>query len=283
MRGPVYTRADYKNAAQSIRQRTNHQPKVGLILGSGLGSVANAVETADVISYADVPNYPTSQVEGHGNRFVIGKLNGANVIVLQGRSHYYEGWDMQQVTFSVRVMAELGVQVLIVTNSAGGLNPDYKAGDLMLIRDHINFPGLAGINPLRGHNDPELGVRFPDMTIAYDRELRATSRQVAEREGFILREGVYVGLGGPNYETPAEIRMLRVLGADAVGMSTVHEVVAARHAGLRVLGFSGISNECIAEQDAEKKVVHEEVLEVGRIIVPKLVSVIYGVLATLAD
>ena len=179
---------------------------------------------------------------GHGNRLVLGSLEGKPIMVMQGRSHFYEGWTPAQAVFPVRVMQACGIRTLIVSNAAGALNPDIHAGDLMLMTDHINFPGLVGFSPLRGPNDESLGPRFPDMTVAYDLGLRALAERIAGDKGVALRKGVYVGLAGPAFETPAEVRMLRALGGDAVGMSTVNEVTVARHAGMRVLGFSGITN-----------------------------------------
>lgn len=271
--------ADFQAAAQYIQSRSAHRPRIALILGSGLGPLADAVEDAHSISYADIPGWPRSQVVGHGNRLVLGRLEGRLVMVMQGRSHFYEGWTPAQTVFPVRVMQACGIRTLIVTNAAGGLNPDFSAGDLMLMTDHINLPGLVGFSPLRGPNDEALGPRFPDMTVAYDLGLRGLSEQVAAEHGIGLRKGVYVGLAGPAFETPAEVRMLRMLGGDAVGMSTVNEVTVARHAGMRILGFSGITNVAITEGSAEKVVNHEEVLDVGSRIVPKLITLLRGVIA----
>ena len=224
---------------------------VGLILGSGLGGLAERVGTPTVVPYGDIPGFPTSGVEGHANRLVLGTLAGVPVVAMQGRAHLYEGYSPQEVVFPTRVMAQLGARTLIVSNAAGGLNLSFRAGDLMVIADHIFLPGLAGLNPLGGPNDDSVGPRFPNMTDAYDPALRALARELAPD----LREGVYVMVAGPSYETPAEARWLRSLGADAVGMSTCPEVVAARHMGLRVLGMSLISNVLTGEP-----VSHEEVL-----------------------
>jgi purine-nucleoside phosphorylase len=281
MNSPEFTLADYQAAADVIQKRTAHRPTIGIILGSGLGSFADSAESADSIPYADIPGWPHSQVVGHGNRLIVGFLERKAVLVQQGRSHFYEGWSMAQATFPIRVMQILGLKTLIVTNAAGGLNMNFRAGDLMLITDHINLPGMTGHNPLMGPNDEQLGPRFPPMTVAYDLELRALARRVATAHGITLREGVYVGLSGPSFETPAEIRMLRGWGADAVGMSTVSEVTVARHAGMRVLGFSGISNVCIDNQQSDQVVSHEEVLDVGKKIVPNLIAILRGVLARL--
>lgn len=231
-------------------------PRIGLILGSGLGVLGEEVENAVKIPYGQIPNFPVSTVQGHAGQLVIGELSGQTVIVMQGRFHYYEGWSLEQVTFPVRVMKALGVEVVFVTNAAGGINPDWNAGDLMLIEDHINFTGQ---NPLIGHNLDAFGPRFPDMSNAYDRELRQKAKQVAARLGIELREGVYVGMTGPSYETPAEIRMLRLLGGHAVGMSTVPEVIIAKHSGLQVIGITCISN--LAAGILEQPLTHDEVME----------------------
>lgn len=230
------------SAADFVRAHSTHRPTVGLILGSGLGALADAIESSEIVATADIPHWPTSTVQGHSGRLVIGPMAGQTALVLQGRTHFYEGYSMGHVTLPIRVMIELGIKTLIVTNAAGGLNPDFEPGDLMIIRDHINFPGMAGNNPLRGPNDERYGPRFPDMTTAYDPALRALAQRVAADAGFALREGVYAYVGGPSFETPAELRFLQRAGADAVGMSTAPEVVVARHAGLRVLGISTIAN-----------------------------------------
>ena len=269
-------------AADFIRERTSHRPHVGLILGSGLGPLADQVQEAYSIPFDQIPHFPVSTVAGHSGRLVIGRLEGQSVLVMQGRSHYYEGYSMSQVTLPVRVMQALGVEILFVTNAAGGLNSDWQAGDLMLISDHINLIGMAGMNPLRGPNLDAFGPRFPDMSVPYDPELCRLAREAAERAGVELREGVYTGLGGPNFETPAELRFLRTIGTDAVGMSTVAEVTVARHGGMRVVGFSGISNIVVYDPLKAKAASHEEVLEAGQRIIPKLMSVIKGTLQGLS-
>jgi purine-nucleoside phosphorylase len=279
----VFTREQYEDAASFIRSRTAHQPQVGLILGSGLNPLADAVESADVIPYEDVPHFPKPTVEGHRGHLVVGRLAGATVLVMQGRVHFYEGYSMQQVVFPVRVMQVMGIKTLIVTNAAGGLNPALHPGELMLIGDHINLIGMAGFNPLYGPNDPALGPRFPDMSEAYDPHLRRIARHVAEASGIPLKEGIYVGLSGPSFETPADIRFLRLIGADAVGMSTVPEVTVARHGGLRVLGISSISNVALAEPEPGQETSHDEVLAAGLLIVPRLTTLIRGVLARLRE
>jgi purine-nucleoside phosphorylase len=283
MESPVLTRADIQAASEVIRRHTAHQPTVGLILGSGLGGLADAVEAADSIGCDQIPRWPRSTVQGHQGCLVIGRLEGQTVMALQGRVHFYEGYSMQEVTFPVRVMQVMGIQALIVTNAAGGINKNFRTGDLMLITDHINLVGMAGRNPLIGPNDDELGVRFPEMSTAYDRELCERARRVAAQAGIALREGVYACLAGPNFETPAEIRMLRTLGADAVGMSTVPEVIVARHARIRVLGLSGITNVAVDTPgaDSDHAPDHKEVLEAGTMIVPKLTALIRGVLASM--
>jgi purine-nucleoside phosphorylase len=243
--------------------------------------LAEAIEHADVIPYSDIPNVALSTVEGHVGRLVIGILEGQSVIVMQGRSHYYEGYSMQQVTLPVRIMQLVGVEILVVTNAAGGLAPDLRPGDLMLITDHINLIGMAGLSPLRGPNDPSLGPRFPEMTEAYDAGLRNLALRVAAEQNIKLHKGVYICLAGPSFETPADLRFLRKIGADAVGMSTVPEVTIARHGGLRVLGISGISNVAMVEPGSAPPPTHEEVLQAGQVIVPKLTALIRGVLRSL--
>jgi purine-nucleoside phosphorylase len=275
------TLTEINEAADFIRGRSKVRPVVGIVLGSGLGGVAEAVQDADVISTTELPHWPQSTVVGHVGRLVLGQLEGRPAVVLQGRVHYYEGYGMDRIVFPIRVMHALGVGVLIVTNAAGGLNPDYRAGDLMLIRDHLNFPGMAGNNPLRGPNHPSLGPRFPDMSAPYDAALRALAHNVAAKAGFSLREGVYAYVAGPSFETPAELRFLRMAGGDAVGMSTASEVVTARHSGVRVLGISNISNVALVDPIPGVETSHEEVLEAGRLAVPRLISVIRGVVAGL--
>ena len=275
------TRKQIEEAVAVVRAHTLRRPRVGLVLGSGLGALAEAVERADVIPYSDIPYFPPATVEGHAGRLVIGILEGQSVIVMQGRSHYYEGCSMQQVTLPVRVMQLLGVEILIVTNAAGGLSPEFRPGDLMLIADHINLIGMAGLSPLRGPNDPTLGPRFPDMSEAYDAGLRELALRVAAERNIKLHQGVYICLAGPSFETPADLRFLRKIGADAVGMSTVPEVTVARHGGIKVLGVSGISNVAAIEPGSTPPTTHEEVLQAGPVIVPKLMTLIRGVLKAL--
>ena len=266
----------FQETVEAIRGRTQHRSTVGMILGTGLGSLADEVQAADRLPYSELPHWPESTVEGHAGRLVIGELEGHTVLVMQGRAHYYEGYTMAQVGLPVRVMQLLGVQTLLITNAAGGVNPGFNPGDLMLITDHVNLIGMGGLNPLRGKNIDSFGPRFPDMMDSYDPELRALAVQAAEGAGIGLQQGVYVSMAGPNFETPADLRFLQAIGADAVGMSTVPEVIAARHGGTRVLGVSGISNK--ANLDGKTPTTHEEVLQAGRVIVPKLLTLIRGVL-----
>jgi purine-nucleoside phosphorylase len=244
-----------------------------------LGGLATGVESASIIPYNIIPDWPVSTVVGHQGHLVVGKFEGTEVMVMQGRVHYYEGYSMAQVVLPVRVLQRLGIKILIVTNAAGAVNPGYMPGDLMSISDHLNLIGMAGLNPLRGPNLDELGTRFPDMSQAYDKALIDLARKVATEEAITLHEGVYVCLAGPSFETPADLRFLRIIGADAVGMSTVPEVITARHGGMRVLGISGISNK--ANLDGETATTHEEVLEAGQKIAPKLTTLIRGVLRRL--
>ncbi|WP_096199811.1 purine-nucleoside phosphorylase [Bacillus sp. FJAT-45350] len=232
------------------------KPEIGLILGSGLGVLADEIENPIKIAYNEIPDFPVSTVEGHTGQLVIGTLQGKQVIAMQGRFHYYEGYSLEKVTFPVRVMKELGVINLIVTNAAGGVNESFSPGDLMLITDHINN---MGNNPLIGPNDPTKGVRFPDMSVAYSKKHIALAKNIASNLGIAIKEGVYVGNTGPCYETPAEVKMIRTLGGDAVGMSTVPEVIVARHSSMDVLGISCISN--MAAGILEQPLNHEEVIE----------------------
>lgn len=257
-----YSYDDYKATADWLKDHTDQRPKVAIICGSGLGGLADLLDDKTVFSYKDIPHFPISTVPGHAGQLVFGRLQGRECVCMQGRFHFYEGYDIQMVTYPVRVFFLLGVQTLIVTNAAGGVNSSYNVGDVMLIKDHINMPGFAGQNPLCGHNDDRFGVRFPCMSDAYDRDLRALAKQTAEEldcDSF-LQEGVYCMLAGPTYETIAECRVLQTLGADAVGMSTVPEVVVARHCGLRVLGLSLITNKVVTDYESKEKANHEEVL-----------------------
>ena len=251
------------------------------MLGSGLSQLADSIQDADIISYENIPGWPQSTVVGHSGRLVIGTLEGKTVLVQQGRAHYYEGYDMTQITLPVRVMMALGIEVLIVTNAAGGINANFSPGDLMLITDHISFLGLAGQNPLRGPNDDSIGPRFPDMTETYTLALRQLAHDTAVANGFNLQEGTYAYVAGPSFETPAELRFLRTIGADAVGMSTVPTVTVARHAGLKILGISSITNKADPDPKPGTVVSHEEVLETGQQIIPRLTALLRGVLQQL--
>lgn len=273
----MFTHNHYQEAVEAIRQHTHLQPQIGLVLGSGLGGLADMLEERVSIPYAEIPHFPTSTVHGHHGELVIGKLEGKVVLVQKGRAHFYEGYNLQQVTFPIRVMHFLGIKTVILTNAAGGLNTQFNAGDVMMLNDHINMVGFAGFSPLSGPNDDDLGPRFVGLVQTYDRELRKLTHEVAQKHNIPLREGVYCCLAGPTYETPAEARMLRMVGADTVGMSTVHEVVVARHMGMKVLAFSSITNMVIDNLDTDHETNHEEVLEVGRIIVPKLITILKGV------
>jgi purine-nucleoside phosphorylase len=265
-----------KEAAAFITGRLGKiKPAIGLVLGSGLGDLAHQVANPITIDYHEVPHFPVSTVEGHAGRFVVGTLEGKPVIVMQGRFHYYEGYAMKKVVFPVYVMKELGVQTVIMTNAAGGMNRSFHAGDLMVISDHLN---LTGDNPLIGPNHSELGVRFPDMSEAYNREYRALAHKVAkdikgdDGESLKLQEGVYAGISGPTYETPAELTMLARIGGDAVGMSTVGEVIAARHAGLKVLGISCITDMAIGEE--LEPLTHEQVVAVANRTKPNFIALV---------
>jgi purine-nucleoside phosphorylase len=268
-------------AATYIQAHTAHKPDIGLILGSGLSPLADRIEAADHLPYDTIPHFPISGVAGHAGRLVSGQLAGKPVLVMQGRTHFYEGYSVQQITLPVRVMRLLGVSTLIVTNAAGGIHQSFEAGDLMLIVDHINLVGLSGSHPLRGPNLAEFGPRFPSMTQPYDPDLIALARQVAQGLDLKMQEGVYACVAGPSFETPAEIRFLKTIGADAVGMSTAPEVTVAKHAGMRVMGVSSITNVAIQETGTTAETTHEEVLEAGQAIVPRLITLLKGVLAGL--
>lgn len=282
MTNAPYTQADYENAVNVIRSRSTLPVKVGLVLGSGLNGLADQLSDRVAIPYADIPGCPQSTVPGHAGQLVLGYLEGVPVVAQQGRTHYYEGYGADQITFLIRVMARLGADTVILTNAAGGLNKQYTVGDVMLINDHINVPGMAGNNPLRGaFNTPNEPIRFVDMTQPYDGQLRAQAKAAAQAENLTLHEGVYVCVSGPNFESPAEVRMLRGWGGDAVGMSTVHEVLVARHEGMRVLAFSGITNSSIDSIDTQGNTNHDEVLDAANILVPRLSSILRGVLRAL--
>nr|WP_091579419.1 purine-nucleoside phosphorylase [Alteribacillus bidgolensis] len=245
-----------EDAAETLQEKIDFEPKAGLILGSGLGVLAEEIENPVKVHYEDIPGFPVSTVIGHAGQLVFGRLKGVPVVAMQGRFHYYEGYTMQEVTFPVRVMRALGVDTLLVTNAAGSVNESFSPGHLMLIKDHLN---LQGDNPLLGKNDDTLGPRFPDMSSAYSVELMEAARKAASSLNITLQEGVYAANTGPAYETPAEIRMIRTLGADAVGMSTVPEVTTAVHGGMKVLGISCLSN--MAAGILDQPLSHDEVIE----------------------
>ncbi len=276
---------EIEESASYVRAQTDCCPTVAIITGSGLSSLVEEVGGAVSIPYEEAPYFLPTTVQGHPGELVLGELAGKEVAFMRGRTHLYEGHSLQPITFPIRVMRALGIDTLIITNAAGGLNPGFKAGDLMLITDHINLVGMAGFNPLRGSNDPRLGPRFVEMSAAYDVALRRIALSVAEELGLELQQGVYVMSAGPTFETPADVRFLRLIGADAVGMSTVPEVIVARHQGIRVLGISHISNVIPTEgapapdkdQVLNDVSLHEEVLEAGREVVPKLSLLIKGV------
>ncbi|MDR0266595.1 purine-nucleoside phosphorylase [Paenibacillus sp.] len=262
-----------QEAAAYIQSKTEVKPEVGLILGSGLGILADLIQDGISIPYQDIPHFPVSTVEGHDGELLLGTIEGRAVVMMKGRFHMYEGYGPEVTAFPVRVMKELGVKSLLVTNAAGGVNTSYEPGDLMVISDHLN---LTGKNPLIGPNDSALGVRFPDMSEGYSRRLRKLFKDTAEAKGITVQEGVYAGLLGPTYETPAEIRMLRSLGADAVGMSTVSETIVARHAGLEVLGISCISN--MAAGILDQPLSHDEVMETTERVREKFLSLVLAVI-----
>lgn len=267
MENPFYSYEIIQEIADFLKARTKIRPKVGIICGSGLSSLADDLTQTEAFEYESIPHFPVSTVEGHLGRLVFGYLEGVPVMCMQGRFHYYEGYPLSKCSMPVRVMKLIGVTHLLATNAAGGLNPKFKVGDIMIVRDHINFMGLAGNNPLQGPNDPRFGTRFPPMTNAYDKDLVRLAKKIGKEMGIQneIHGGVYTCLGGPNYETVAELRMLKILGVDAVGMSTVHEVVTAKHCDLTVFAFSLITNKCSTEYDSsEDEANHEEVVNVGR-------------------
>jgi purine-nucleoside phosphorylase len=268
-------------AAAAVRARGGLRPRVAMILGSGLGDLADEIASPVAVPYAEIPHFPVSTVSGHAGQLVLGQLRGAPVAAMRGRVHFYEGYSLREVTFPVRVLRRLGAEILIVTNAAGGLNETFSTGDLMVLTDHLNIMGMAGQSPLIGAAEPELGVRFLDMLSAYDAELRAMAVRVAEQDGFTLREGVYAMVGGPAFETMAEIRFLQRAGADAVGMSTIPEVIVARQAGMRVLGLSAITDMAVGAAAAHE-ISHADVLAAAERIKPRLAAVVRGVVAALA-
>ncbi len=264
------------DASGYIKEQLKETPLIGLILGSGLGVLGEEIENPVIIPYTDIPHFPESTVSGHKGQLVVGILEGKQVIAMQGRFHYYEGYSMEQVTFPIRVMKDLGIKSIIVTNAAGGINESFQPGDLMLITDHINN---MGNNPLIGKNDDELGARFPDMSQGYDREYIKHAETCANEIGISVQKGVYVGNTGPAYETPAEVRMLKIIGGDAVGMSTVPEVIVSRHAGIRVLGISCISN--MAAGILDQPLTHHEVIETTEKVRENFLKFVKKIISTL--
>ena len=267
-----------KQTKNYIKNVVNTEPEIGIILGSGLGFLVEEIQNPTLLPYDDIPHFPTTTVEGHKGQLAIGELEGKNVVMMQGRFHYYEGYSMEDVVYPVRVMAQLGIKNLIITNAAGGVNVDFKAGDLMLITDHIN---LTGTSPLIGPNIKQFGERFPDMSEAYDPDLRKIAVSAAKDLTINLQEGIYAGVTGPNYETPAEIRYLRAIGADAVGMSTVPEVIVANHMGIKILGISCITN--MAAGVLLEKLSHDEVVETANKVKGTFIKLIKGVVKEIEE
>ncbi len=270
--------AFFQEAVEEVRNRCDLNPHVGIVLGTGLGRLAEEIQVAASIPYGEIPHFPLSTVESHQGRLILGDLEGTPVVAMQGRFHLYEGYDLRAVTFPIRVMALLGAEVLVVSAACGGMNPDWGPGELVLLDDHIN---LLGDNPLVGPNLDELGPRFPDMSEPYDRDLQGLAASVAAEAGITLRKGVYVSVQGPNLETRAEYRMLRRMGADVVGMSTVPEVIVARHMDMRVLGLTIITDSCLP--DTLKPVDVATIIKTARNAEPSLATVVRGVMARLSN
>jgi purine-nucleoside phosphorylase len=262
-----------KRAAAFLRERAPASPQIGLLTGTGLGDAGSGLKVAAAVDYAAIPHFPVPTVPSHAGRLLLGEIRGRTVVLLQGRFHLYEGWSAAEVVFPIRVLQEMGVRHLVVTNAAGGLNPAFRAGDIMLISDHIN---LTGENPLIGPNEECWGARFPDLSAAYDRRLRSLAERAAAEAGIAVRQGIYAGLKGPSLETPAEIRFLRRIGADAVGFSTVMEVIAAVHGGMRVLGLSVVTN--VHNPDRPEPASVEAIIAIARQAAPRLENLLNGVL-----
>jgi len=265
-----------KETVEFLQARISLKPDIGIILGTGLGGLVNEIEILHTIPYTTIPNFPVSTVVGHNGQLIFGKMSGKNIVAMQGRFHYYEGYSMQEVAFPVRVMKLLGIQLLIVSNASGGVNPSFDVGDLMIIEDHIN---LMKDNPLIGHNDDKLGTRFPDMGHAYDRELISKVFTIAGKHDIHLQKGIYAAVSGPTFETPAEYRYIRTIGADAVGMSTVPEVIAARHMGLRCFAFSVISD--LGVPGKIVKITHQDVIMAASNVEPKMTKILKELIGTL--
>jgi len=258
-----------KQTTAYIKTKTDFQPQIGIVLGSGLGNLGNQIDVEFSIDYSDIPNFPNSTVKGHHGKLIFGKFGGKNVVAMQGRFHYYEGHSIKDISFPIRVMNDLGIELLVLSNAAGGMNPSYKVGDIMIINDHINlFPD----NPLIGPNDERFGPRFPDMSEVYDRKLIAKSLEIAEKNNINIHQGVYVGTSGPTFETPAEYKFFRIIGGDTVGMSTVPEAIVARHAGIPVFAASIITD--LGVEGIVENVSHEEVLEAAHAAEPKLTLIV---------
>jgi len=267
---------NYEEIVVYLKSKVKITPEIGIVLGSGLGMLAQEITEQTVVPYSEIPHFPQSTVVGHKGQFIFGYLAGKAVVCMDGRFHYYEGYDLQQVTLPIRVMRKMGISQLIVTNAAGGINADFVPGDLMLIRDHIN---LLGVNPLRGKNEEDFGERFPDMSEAYANELRTLALAAADELKINLQQGVYVAMSGPSYETPAEIKYAKMIGADAVGMSTVPEVIVAVHCGLKVLGISCVTN--MAAGISKQKLNHKEVMETAEIAKEKFMSLVKKVVSNM--
>ncbi|MFC0560756.1 purine-nucleoside phosphorylase [Halalkalibacter alkalisediminis] len=265
-----------QESASFINHLITEQPTIGLILGSGLGELADEIENPVRINYGEIPHFPVSTVEGHAGQLVIGQLHGKQVVAMQGRFHFYEGYSMQEVTFPVRVMKQLGVEVIVVTNACGGMNPAFKPGDLMIIEDHLN---MTGANPLIGPNESELGARFPDMSVAYTPELVSVVEETAKKLDISVQKGVYAGITGPTYMTPAELKMLRIVGGDAVGMSTVPEVIVASHMEMKVIGISCITDMAIGEE--LEPLTHDQVVEVANRTKPQFICLVKEIVSSL--
>ncbi|KAG7205406.1 hypothetical protein KM043_007399 [Ampulex compressa] len=284
-RHTTYTFEALQESAQYLLDRIKIRPKIGVICGSGMGSIAESLVDKQCFPYEEIPHFPVSTVKGHTGQMVFGYLCGVPVMCMQGRFHYYEGYPLWKCAMPVRVMKLVGVTHLIATNAAGGLNPNYKVGDIMMVKDHVNMMGFAGNNPLQGPNDDRFGPRFPPMNKAYNTELLDVGRKVAEEMGIgdIVHKGVYTCLGGPNFETVAELKMLRMIGVDAVGMSTVHEVITARHCDLTVFAFSLITNQCVIDYEDHCEANHEEVMDVGKARQPILQEYVSRIVTLLAN
>ncbi|XP_017883921.1 purine nucleoside phosphorylase-like isoform X1 [Ceratina calcarata] len=292
----TYTFEALQESAKYFLDRVKIRPKIGIICGSGMagsneqnelcpGSLADSLEEKQCFPYNEIPHFPESTVEGHQGQMVFGYLQGVPIMCMQGRFHYYEGYPLWKCAMPVRVMKLVGVTHLIATNAAGGLNPTYKVGDIMMVKDHVNMMGFAGNNPLQGPNDDRFGPRFPPMNKAYNVELLKMGEEIAEEMGItgIMHKGVYTCLGGPNFETVAELKMLRMIGVDAVGMSTVHEVITARHCDLTVFAFSLITNQCVTDYETHEQANHEEVINVGKTRQPLLQEFVYRMVLRLRD